>query len=118
MKLRDAVQASATAVRLAQDRYDKALVNYLNVLDAQRSFYDLEDQAASSDQELVIQLVALYKALCGGWETYEEPNSGNPPLDEYVVRAKHGQDALEPQFPDIRCIDHIGIVTNVTIYLA
>ena len=77
-KLRVAVQASATALKLAQDRYDKGLVDFLNVLDAERSLYDLEDQVASNDEAAVVQLVALYKALGGGWEKYAESHPANP----------------------------------------
>jgi outer membrane protein TolC len=50
-------------------------VNFLDVLDAERSLYQSEDQLAVSDQTVSLDLIALYKALGGGWET---PTSATP----------------------------------------
>jgi outer membrane protein TolC len=38
-------------------------------LDAQRSLYQSEDQLAASNQAVSLNLIALYKAMGGGWET-------------------------------------------------
>ena len=68
----------ALAQELAEDRrsldmskglYAEGSVNYLDVLDAQRSLYQSEDQVAASNQAVALDLIALYKALGGGWET-------------------------------------------------
>ena len=70
-KLGDAVLASQQAVRLASERYDRGLTDFLNVLDAQREEYALEDQYAAAEQASALELVALYKALGGGWERHQ-----------------------------------------------
>jgi multidrug efflux system outer membrane protein len=70
LKLFDAVQASIRALKRANERYDEGVADFLNVLDAERSLYELEDQYAVSEQNTVVQWVALYKALGGGWEGY------------------------------------------------
>jgi outer membrane protein TolC len=44
-------------------------VNFLDVLDARRSLYASDDQLALSGQAISVDLIALYKALGGGWET-------------------------------------------------
>jgi NodT family efflux transporter outer membrane factor (OMF) lipoprotein len=67
-KLNDAVLASQQAVTLASERYDRGLTDFLNVLDAEREEYTLEDQYAVAEQTAALELVALYKALGGGWE--------------------------------------------------
>jgi multidrug efflux system outer membrane protein len=54
---------------LALDRYEEGYENYLNVLEAQRSLYAAQDSLAQSDQQLVEDLIAIYKALGGGWQT-------------------------------------------------
>ena len=41
---------------------------FLNVLDAQRSVFASESDLAQSEATLAANLVALYKALGGGWE--------------------------------------------------
>lgn len=67
-----AVTANRRAVVLANDLYAKGLGDFLNVLDAQRSLYQSEDQLVDSTRAVAANLVALYKALGGGWEkTYE-----------------------------------------------
>jgi multidrug efflux system outer membrane protein len=53
---------------LAHDLYQKGLGSFLNVLDAERSLYQTEDQLVDSERAVSANLVALYKALGGGWE--------------------------------------------------
>lgn len=63
-----AVEANRRSVALANERYTKGLGDFLNVLDAQRSLYNAEDQLVQSERTIVSNLIALYKALGGGWE--------------------------------------------------
>ena len=66
--LTDAVAANRRALELADDLYTKGLGEFLNVLDAERSLYQAEDQLTDSERTVTENLVALYKALGGGWE--------------------------------------------------
>ena len=59
------------ATKLATERYDRGLTDYLNVLDAERQEFDLEEQYVTSQQNAAKQLIALYKALGGGWELHQ-----------------------------------------------
>jgi NodT family efflux transporter outer membrane factor (OMF) lipoprotein len=70
-KLGEAVAAGARAVTLASQRYDRGLTDFLNVLDAERQLYDLQDQYAVAQEAVALQFIALYKALGGGWENYQ-----------------------------------------------
>ena len=70
-RLNDAVTASERAVYLATQRYERGLTDFLNVLDAQRQLYDLQDQQAVAEQSVATEYIALYKALGGGWENYQ-----------------------------------------------
>jgi outer membrane protein TolC len=70
-RLEDALAESEKAVDLAKERYERGLTDFLNVLDAQREQYGLEDQVVTAKQSVAVQFVALYKALGGGWELYE-----------------------------------------------
>ena len=69
--LASARTAAIDAVKLASDRYDRGLTDFLNVLDAERQQFELEAQYAISQRVAGVQLVALYKALGGGWERYQ-----------------------------------------------
>jgi multidrug efflux system outer membrane protein len=64
----DAAQASATAARLARTRYEEGAVDFLEVLDAERTELEAEDHLAQSRTDAVTSLVAVYKALGGSWE--------------------------------------------------
>ncbi len=67
-KLVAAVEASRQATMLANELYTRGLSDFLSVLDAQRQQLASEDDLAQSDTAVITNLVALYKALGGGWE--------------------------------------------------
>lgn len=56
------------AANVSMTRYTQGLSNFLDVLDAQRSLYSAQDALVQSRAALDIDLIALYKALGGGWE--------------------------------------------------
>ncbi len=64
----DAVTANRRAVELSTKLYAEGLTDFLNVLIAQRLLFDSEDALVQSTRNLSTDLVALYKALGGGWE--------------------------------------------------
>lgn len=73
--LADAVAENQRSLDLADGLYQNGRVNYLDVLDARRSLYQSNDQMALSDQSLSLDLIALYKALGGGWETLPQSSA-------------------------------------------
>ncbi len=68
--------AAQEVVRLAQVRYRKGVVNYLDVLDAQRTVLTAETQLVLTERARLTEMVSLFKALGGGWE----PASPTPPF--------------------------------------
>ncbi len=66
--LRAAVAADQRAVDLSEQLYSKGLADFLNVLDAQRALFAVQDELVQSESMVSSDLVALYKALGGGWE--------------------------------------------------
>jgi outer membrane protein TolC len=71
LSLADAVQSSQESLRLANQLYSNGLASFINVLDAQRSLYQAQDQLVQSERAVSANLIALYKALGGGWENAE-----------------------------------------------
>lgn len=65
--LRAAVASSRRALDIAREQYAKGLTSFLNVLDAERTVYQAQDSQIQSDQAVAQDLIALYKALGGGW---------------------------------------------------
>lgn len=63
------------AVRIAKREYQNGLIDLLDVLQVQRNLYTSQDALAQSDQAVASDLVAIYKALGGGWESDSDPQS-------------------------------------------
>lgn len=72
-----ATEAALKAVQLAQDQYKAGLVDFSNVLDAQRSLLSFQDELAVSEGTVTTNLVRLYKALGGGWRSMAEEKEGS-----------------------------------------
>jgi NodT family efflux transporter outer membrane factor (OMF) lipoprotein len=65
--LRAAVASSRNSLEISRQQFASGLTSFINVLDAERSLYQAEDSLVQSDQAVVQNLIALYKALGGGW---------------------------------------------------
>ena len=67
--LADTVEANRRVLALATDLFKYGRTDFLNVLTAQEALYISQLALAQSDQALATDLVAIYKALGGGWES-------------------------------------------------
>ncbi|MCE9620568.1 MAG: efflux transporter outer membrane subunit [Planctomycetes bacterium] len=65
--LRHSTEAFTEAVSLATELYKAGRTDFLNVLAAQRSMLDTQEALAQSERAIADDLIALYKALGGGW---------------------------------------------------
>jgi NodT family efflux transporter outer membrane factor (OMF) lipoprotein len=68
-KLIEEVAADRKAVDLSTQLYTQGETDFLNVLVAQRSLYVSEDALVQSTCNVSTDLVAIYKALGGGWDS-------------------------------------------------
>lgn len=66
-------QASRIYIDLARLQYINGVIGYLDVLDAQRSYFDAQIGLSNAIRDHQIALVDLYKALGGGWQTDMTP---------------------------------------------
>jgi NodT family efflux transporter outer membrane factor (OMF) lipoprotein len=67
-----AMLAGQRAVELATERYNRGLTDYLNVVDAEHQYDDLQKQYVAAQVAQGEQFVQLYKSLGGGWENYQQ----------------------------------------------
>ena len=80
-----AVSSAQDSVAISRDQYKQGVIDFLQVLDAQRQLLTAQDDLAQSDQAITTNLVALYKSLGGGWEPeamntiQSKPNADVPP---------------------------------------
>lgn len=72
-RLESAVKSNQEAVQLSSETYRAGLTDFLSVLDAQRELYANEDLLAQSRTTQAVNLIALYKALGGGWQSASLP---------------------------------------------
>ena len=69
------VEALQTYARLATMRYNEGYTSYLEVLDAERSLFNVQLEYSDIYANLYESLVALYRALGGGWICEADPLS-------------------------------------------
>lgn len=67
-RLADARRSARRALDLASLQYENGLVDFQRVLEGQRSVFAFEETLAASEADVRTDVVALYKALGGGWQ--------------------------------------------------
>jgi NodT family efflux transporter outer membrane factor (OMF) lipoprotein len=68
-RLRSQSEHARAALDLARARYNDGVTEFLTVLDAERTLLQADQQYAGSTTNVSLDLVQLFKALGGGWET-------------------------------------------------
>jgi len=66
---REATERYQDLVGLSEQRNAKGLVSLLSVLDSQRQLNESQQDVLKSDTAKLLDLVVLFKALGGGWES-------------------------------------------------
>jgi outer membrane protein TolC len=66
--LADATRAAQRSLDIASVQYREGLTDFDRVLDTQRLLFAQQDLLASTRGSLTQNLIALYKAMGGGWE--------------------------------------------------
>jgi multidrug efflux system outer membrane protein len=61
------VAAAQGSLAIAEDQYRTGFVTFINVYQAQITLFNAQDQLTQSDGDIATDLVAIYKALGGGW---------------------------------------------------
>jgi multidrug efflux system outer membrane protein len=70
--------AAINAEYLSQQRYDKGVTSYLEVIETQRMSFDAQLAYSQVYQELLSAYLELYRALGGGWIAPADQNQDNP----------------------------------------
>jgi outer membrane protein, multidrug efflux system len=65
IKLNDQARESKRAADIARLRYREGVVDFLSLLDAERTQLQAEDAVADSEKDVYVAIIALYKALGG-----------------------------------------------------
>lgn len=73
-RLEAGVQSRRKSVTLARQLFDAGETDYLAVLDSERELTASEDDLVTSETRSITKLIALYTALGGGWESFDQSN--------------------------------------------
>ena len=66
--LEDAVKAAQRSLAIANLQYREGLTDFERVLDSQRTLFSQQELLVTNRGNLIQNLIALYKAMGGGWE--------------------------------------------------
>ena len=69
-------EAARQYVVLAKLQYINGVIRYIDVLDAQRKFFDAQVEESKAVRNEHLALVGLYKALGGGWQPSDAEKKG------------------------------------------
>jgi outer membrane protein, multidrug efflux system len=69
VSLQAAAEQSRDALELARARYTSGVANFIDVLDAERTLQQNQLSLAATTTAVATDLVAVYRALGGGWES-------------------------------------------------
>jgi outer membrane protein TolC len=96
--IQNAVKAAQRSVELAMTQYREGAVDYQRVLDAQRSLLQQQNSLAQTRSSVATNLIAVYKALGGGWEARQgEPIVPERTQYEMKQRTNWGDMLSEPR---------------------
>lgn len=65
------LNSSQKYINLARIQYLNGHINYIDVLDAQRSYFNAEIEYSNAIRDQYLALINMYKALGGGWQEVE-----------------------------------------------
>lgn len=72
------VKALAQQTELAYQRYFGGVTPYLEVLDSDRQLFESELRLTQAQADELLAVIALYRALGGGWQTQADPGAAPP----------------------------------------
>jgi NodT family efflux transporter outer membrane factor (OMF) lipoprotein len=108
--LADAVEAYKSSTTLSTRQYKEGLVDFQRVLDAQQNLVRQQDNWVATTGNVALSLVALYKALGGGWEMRAGKDFVPGDIKADMAKRTDWGDLLSPgelEFPPSHQVDRL-----------
>ncbi len=86
----ETVKALQTSVALSLQRYNDGIANYFEVLEAEQQLFPAELDLARTQRDELVAVVALYRALGGGWQL-DVPNWSDGPHQSAARKKPPGE---------------------------
>ena len=99
--LDESASAARRSVQLSMIQYREGLVDYQRVIDSQRFQARAEDVLTAAQGDVVLNLIATYKALGGGWEGRTSDDFVSEETRQQMRERTNWGDLLEPDEVEI-----------------
>jgi outer membrane protein TolC len=93
--LQQTYEAAKRSTQLSLYQYQEGMVDYQRVLDSQRNLVTSQENLVRVSGDIATNLIALYKALGGGWETRTEKDFVDKPIQKLMNDRTDWGDLLE-----------------------
>jgi NodT family efflux transporter outer membrane factor (OMF) lipoprotein len=97
--LEQAVQAARRSLDIATIQYQEGLVDFERVLDSQRTLFGQQDRLVTTRGSVTQSLIALYKAMGGGWQTARTRPIVDEATRHEMEERSNWRDLLETPLP-------------------
>ena len=97
--LAETVKSAERSNALSTLRYQEGFSDYQRVLNAQQSLFTQQQRYVGTQGDAVLNLVALYKALGGGWENQDGTPRVDPQTRQLMEQRTDWGDLLETPYP-------------------
>jgi efflux transporter, outer membrane factor (OMF) lipoprotein, NodT family len=94
--LQQTYEAAKRSTQLSLYQYREGMVDYQRVLDSQRNLVTSQENLVRVSGDIATNLIALYKALGGGWETRTEKDFVDKPIQKLMNDRTDWGELLEP----------------------
>ncbi|MFL6620935.1 MAG: efflux transporter outer membrane subunit [Povalibacter sp.] len=98
--LEQAVTAARRSLDIATVQYREGLVDFERVLDSQRTLFTQQDRMVSNRGNVTQNLIALYKAMGGGWQTARHQPVVDDQTREIMNNRSNWNGLLEAPLPE------------------
>ena len=97
--LRDAAQAARRSLDIATIQYREGLVDFQRVLDSQRALFGQQERLVITQGAVVQYLIAVYKAMGGGWQAGRSRPVVDDPTREAMSKRSDWNQLLDAPLP-------------------
>ena len=92
-------EAATRSLEIANTQYREGMADFQRVLDSQRALFNQQERLVNSRGALMRDLITLYKALGGGWESGRQRPLVDPQTDAHLRQREDWIPLLDAPLP-------------------
>lgn len=95
----DTGKAASRSLDIANTQYREGMADFQRVLDSQRALFTQQEQLVNTQGAMMLDLITLYKALGGGWESGRERPIVDKETEAHLRKRKDWAPLLDTPLP-------------------